>query len=62
MALLQAAGVPDAAVGEKASDLDPVLALFVSSVKEGPGAEPLVGEANKPQPDGMLLAALGPSP
>jgi DNA invertase Pin-like site-specific DNA recombinase len=50
MALLQAAGVPGAASADNARELDPVLALFVSSVKEGPGAEPLAGEAKKPQP------------
>jgi len=38
MALLQAAGFPGAASADNAPGLDPVLALFVSSVKEGPGA------------------------
>jgi hypothetical protein len=50
MALLQAAGVPGAASADNAPELDPVLALFVSSVKEGPGAEPLVGEATQVHP------------
>jgi site-specific DNA recombinase len=41
MALLAAAGVEGAEPDERAPAPDPVLGLFVSSVKAGPGAEPL---------------------
>jgi site-specific DNA recombinase len=41
MALLKAAEVPGAAAKPNDANLDPVLEMFVSSVKVGPGAEPL---------------------
>jgi DNA invertase Pin-like site-specific DNA recombinase len=41
VALLRAAGVEQANAGDEPSGADPVLGLFISSIKAGPGAEPL---------------------
>ncbi len=41
MSLLKAAGIGQAGVGDDLLSQDPVLGLFVSSIKAGPGAEPL---------------------
>jgi hypothetical protein len=41
MSLLKAAGIGQAGVGDHLLSGDPVLGLFVSSIKAGPGAEPL---------------------
>lgn len=50
MALLKASGIGTEHTPKAASLDDAVLSLFVSSVKEAPGAEPLLGSGAEPQP------------